>query len=79
MMNKWPDEYWEDESGKIHDFFPNGRSGNSFVGEDIGFCNRVRECGMDIYGVQGLKLRHYGEKRWPSEWQIDILEEEAAA
>lgn len=72
MIEKWPTEWWEDDSGKIHDFFPAGRMGNYFNGEDIAFCNRVRECGFDIYGVQGLKLRHYGEKRWPSEWQIDI-------
>lgn len=79
MLEKWPTEWWEDDTGRVHDFFPCGRAGNNFVGEDIGFCNRVRECGFDIYGVQGLKLRHYGEKRWPSEWQIDILEEQQEA
>lgn len=72
MIEKWPTETWEDDRGTIHDFFPCGRLGNGFVGEDIGFCNRALECGFDIYGVQGLNLRHYGEKRWPSTWQIDI-------
>jgi hypothetical protein len=79
MIEKYPDEWWEDDKGRIHDFFPCGRVGNNFIGEDIGFCNRVRECGFDVWGVQGLKLRHYGEKRWPSEWQIDILERQEAA
>lgn len=79
MIAKWPEEHFSDDSGTIHDFFPCGRLGNSFVGEDIGFCNRVRECGLDVYGVQGLKLRHYGEKRWPSEWCIDILQEQQEA
>ncbi len=72
MIEKWPTEWWEDDQGTIHDFFPAGRLGNNFVGEDIGFCNKVRECGFDIHAVQGLKLRHYGEKRWPSEWLLDV-------
>jgi hypothetical protein len=72
MMEKWPTEWWTDDKGKVHDFFPAGRAGNYFNGEDIAFCNRARECGFDVYGVQGLNLRHYGEKRWPSTWQIDI-------
>ena len=72
MIEKWPTETWEDDKGTVHDFFPAGRLGNGFMGEDIAFCNRALECGLDIYAVQGLKLRHYGEKRWPSEWQIDI-------
>ncbi len=76
MMKKWPEETWTDDSGVVHDFFPCGRLGNHFVGEDIGFCNRAIECGFDIWAAQGLKLRHYGEKRWPSEWQIDVLQEE---
>lgn len=74
MMEKWPEQHWFDESGKVHDFFPCGRLGNEFVGEDIGFTNRVNECGEDVWGVQGLNLRHYGEKRWPSAWQVDIIE-----
>lgn len=79
MMEKWPTEWWEDDNGKIYDFFPCGRKGNYFVGEDIGFCNRALECGFEIYGVQGLHLRHYGEKRWQSNWQIDILVEDQEA
>lgn len=79
MIEKWPEETYSDDAGEIHDFFPAGRVGNSFVGEDISFCNRAQECGFDIWGVQGLKLRHYGEKRWPSEWHIDVLEQKEAA
>lgn len=71
MMKKWPTEHYMDDAGKIHDFFPAGRVGNNFTGEDISFCNRALECGFDIWGVQGLKLDHYGEKKWPSEWIVD--------
>lgn len=77
MAKKWPDEYWYDEIGhnenaKIHDFFPAGRTGNYFTGEDISFCNRALECGFDIYAMQGLELNHFGEKKWPAAWQIDV-------
>lgn len=81
MMKKWPTEYWIDDlgpnhSGKVHDFFPAGRFGNNFTGEDISFCNRARECGFDIWAVQGLNLQHFGDKGWKSCWQIDIPAEE---
>jgi hypothetical protein len=73
MIEKWPDEWYTDgEIERIHDFFPAGRWGNNFSGEDISFCNRANECGIPIWGVQGINLRHYGEKRWPSEWRIDV-------
>ena len=84
-MKKWPDEYWFDEiahnqNSKVHDFFPAGRTGNHFTGEDISFCNRARECGFDIHAIQGLELNHFGEKKWPAVWQIDIpVEEQEAA
>lgn len=73
MVKRWPDEWYSDEQfERIHDFFPSGRAGNYFYGEDISFCNRAIECGFEIYGVQGLNLNHYGEKKWPAKWQIDI-------
>lgn len=76
MQKKWPDEWYEDANGRMHDFFPAGRTGNAFWGEDISFCMRAKECGFDIWAAQGIGLRHFGEKEWPSRWQIDILQEE---
>lgn len=77
MIAMWPDEWYTDgDIAKIHDFFPAGRWGNNFSGEDIAFCNRAYECGLDIWGVQGLSLRHYGEKRYPCEWRIDVPAQE---
>lgn len=77
MMQKWPDEWYEDDNGKIHDFFPHGRFGNFFVGEDIKFCQRAQECGFEIWAAQGVNLGHTGDKTWQTKWQIDILEDAA--
>ena len=82
MEKKWPDEFYIDGPyGKVHDYFPCGRFGNNFIGEDIQFCNRAIECGFDIWGMQGIKLKHVGEKVWERTWQIDmpVFEEKAAA
>ena len=73
MIAKFPEEYYEDGTeGKIYDLFPCGRIGNSFIGEDISFCQRAKECGFDIWAVQGTNLLHSGEKTWPAKWQIDV-------
>lgn len=76
MQEKWPDDWFEDANGRMYDYFPAGRTGNAFWGEDIAFCMRAKECGFKLYAAQGIELRHFGEKAWPSRWQIDILQEE---
>jgi len=74
MAVKWPDEWYKHDAGeKIHDFFPHGRFENQFIGEDIGFCNRAKECGFKIWAAQNVKLNHYGEGKWESEWALDIV------
>ena len=75
MKERWPDAWYEDANGRIHDFFPAGRIGNAFWGEDISFCMRAKECGFDLWAAQGIGLSHHGEKAWPSLWQIDIPKE----
>lgn len=78
MKQKWPEEYYTyGEIGQVHDYFPHGRFGNWFIGEDIRFCDRLRECGFDIWAKQGIELKHYGEGEWASNWQIDVLEQAA--
>jgi hypothetical protein len=72
MKERWPDEWYEDENGKIHDFFPHGRTGNFFTGEDIWFCQRAIQCGFDLWAAQGTHLRHTGQKTWDIKWQLDI-------
>ena len=62
----------KDDKGKIYDLFPCGRKGNAFLGEDISFCQRAKECGFDIWAVQGTNLLHSGEKTWPAKWQLDV-------
>jgi len=79
MKEKWPDEWFEDANGRIHDFFPAGRVGNGFFGEDIAFCMRAKECGFKLWAAQGVGLKHFGEKSWGSRWQIDIFEEQKEA
>lgn len=79
MKEKWPNDYYIDgENEKIYDFFPHGRTGNHFFGEDIAFCLRAQECGFDVWGMQGIELCHFGESVWKSNWQIDraYLDEE---
>ncbi len=79
MVEKWPDEWFEDAvTGRIPDLFPCGRKGNFFLGEDIAFCERVKESGFEIYAAQGLALKHAGEWSWDSTWQIDVPMEKAA-
>lgn len=77
MMEKWPEDYYFDGlQGKIFDFFPNGRFDHHFTGEDIKFCERAITCGIDMWALQGISLRHFGEKSWDSVWQIDRVEDQ---
>lgn len=71
MMERWPDDWFTDSKrGKIFDFFPCGRFGHDFIGEDINFCNRLRELGIPVWGVQGIQLDHFGENAWGAEWRV---------
>lgn len=75
MKKKWPDEYYINMGQEhIHEFFPAGRRGNHWFGEDIQFCQRAQECGFDIWARQNIKLSHSGEFCWESEWAIDVLQ-----
>lgn len=77
MKEMWPDEWYEDDNGRINDFFPHGRTGNFFTGEDIWFCQRAIQCGFDIWAAQGTNLQHSGMKTWQTKWQLDIQQEAA--
>lgn len=79
MIAQWPENYWIDgQHGKVYDLFPHGRFDHRFTGEDIKFCEKATECGLDIWALQGISIRHFGEKSWDSAWQIDVAEEMGA-
>jgi hypothetical protein len=80
MIKKWPDEYYVNVGEeRVYDFFPAGRTGINFTGEDISFCNRAQMCGFDIWAMQNIELEHMGEKTWESNWAIDMAKLEEAA
>ena len=79
LREEFPNEWYEDKNGRVHDFFPHGRIGNFFVGEDIKFCERVIKLGFDLWAAQGTRLKHTGMKTWESHWQLDIQEEHEEA
>jgi hypothetical protein len=73
MIARWPEEYYIDgAAGKVYDLFPHGRYDYHFTGEDIKFCERAINCGLDIWAMQGIRLRHFGERSWDSDWRIDV-------
>lgn len=75
MQEKWPDEYYVSDNGnKVYDYFPAGRLKNNFIGEDMSFCNRAQECGFDLWGYQGIALKHSGDYCWESKWAIDYID-----
>jgi hypothetical protein len=79
MIEKWPEDWFQDDRhGKIYDFFPCGRFGHDFIGEDISFCNRLRELDIPIWGVQGVDLDHYGEGVWGANWRITHPKEQVS-
>lgn len=74
MAEKWPDEHYPaGDLGEMHDFFPSGREGNHFYGEDIQFCRRAIECGFDLWAVQDINLDHTGPKTFEANWKLDVL------
>ena len=80
MMKKWPNEYYVNVGEqKVYDFFPAGRDGINFTGEDINFCKRAQACGFDIWAMQNVEMEHVGEKSWDSNWSIDSLQIQEAA
>lgn len=72
MAEMWPDEHYFAGEMKVFDFFPAGRVGTHFTGEDISFCEKAIKCGFDIWGVQGVELIHTGVKAYDSNWQIEV-------
>jgi hypothetical protein len=79
MRERWPDEYYVNAGAeRVYDYFPAGRVGINFTGEDLSFCNRAQECGFKIWAMQDIKLKHTGEKSWDSDWAIDVLNIEEA-
>ena len=75
MKENWPDEYYVNAGSEpVYDFFPAGRHGNHFTGEDINFCQRAQTCGFDLWAMQGIALKHTGEKTFESDWRIDQLQ-----
>jgi hypothetical protein len=82
MQEKWPDEYYVNAGEEsLFDYFPCGRVGNHFTGEDLNFCIRAEQCGFDVWAHQGIELKHTGEHCWESNWAIDqlqLVEKEAA-
>lgn len=80
MRENWPDQYYVNSGEEpVYDYFPAGRVGNHFVGEDISFCNRAQACGFPIWAHQGIALKHSGEKTFESNWRIDSLQLAEAA
>lgn len=75
MRERWPDQYYVNAGEEeVYDYFPCGRTGNHFTGEDINFCVRAQQCGFDIWAKQNIELKHTGENCWESNWAIDRLE-----
>lgn len=73
MIQKWPDDYYENVgTGRIYDFFPCGREGKHFFGEDLQFCQRAQQLGFDLWAMQDIELEHTGVKTWESNWAVDI-------
>jgi hypothetical protein len=61
--------YRDDIHVDTYEFFPFGRRGNEFMGEDVGFCRLATERGFKIWGVEGMELQHTGERTWSAQWQ----------
>ncbi len=83
MIERWPDEWYTDggTGEKVYDFFPGGRHGNNFASEDVAFCEKLRQLGIDVWAMQGLSLEHTGAKTWQSRWEMvkgEIVEAEHA-
>lgn len=75
MRENWPDQHYVNAGEEpVFDYFPAGRVGNHFVGEDISFCNRAQAVGFDVWAHQGIPLQHMGEKTFESDWRIDQLQ-----
>lgn len=63
-------EVFQDENhGLMHDFFPCGRDGFVFRGEDNAFCKLSAQNGFEVWGLEGLELFHTGDKTWKGNWK----------
>lgn len=66
-------ECYQDESdgGVLHEFFRYGRDGFVLRGEDAYFCRLATTHGFKVLGLEGLALKHTGEKTWEGCWRVD--------
>lgn len=68
------------DGGEQHEFFPHGRTGHQFHGEDISFSMAAIAAGFDIWGVQDIELSHTGPKQYDAAWRVlRAVDEEKAA
>ena len=65
------ESYNDATHGVMHDFFPCGRDGFLFRGEDTWFCRLATQAGLEIWGLEGMKLKHTGTRTWEGEWTFD--------
>ncbi len=84
MIARWPAEFYSSGELKLHSFFPCGFQTTSdgigmFKGEDIRFCERAQECGIDVWAVQDIELSHTGPKTFDANWSVLRPVEEKAA
>ena len=63
--------YQDTEHGLLHQFFPFGKHGQSWKGEDVQFCLLAQEAGFKVYGLEGLELTHVGRKTWTGKWDAE--------
>lgn len=81
MREQWPEDYYyanSDPDDKQYAFFPSGRDGHAWRGEDIWFCMRAIECGFQVWACQDIELTHTGAKTWDAKWRVLRAVDEAA-
>lgn len=81
MIEQYPEDYYyagEAEDSRVYEFFPSGRKGHHYGGEDIKFCERAIACGFSVWAVQDIPLDHTGAKTYDAKWRVLRAVEEAA-
>ena len=76
-LRETTETYKDPAHGLMHDFFPCGRDGFLFRGEDTWFCRLASNAGFKVWGIEGLNLRHTGPKTWDGAWTHEKPSEEA--
>ena len=72
MKEVWPDDWYADTmtGENIYEFFPAGRRGHNRMSEDVGFCAKAMDAGINIYAMQNIPLEHTGAKSFESKWSM---------